>query len=59
MKIRNVALYQLELPLAQPFSHSAKCRTVTETIIVRVESDQGVINDGAVYSLISRIGEED
>lgn len=46
MKIRRAALYQLELPLAQPFSHSAKRRTVTDTVIVRVESDHGVVGYG-------------
>jgi muconate cycloisomerase len=46
MKIRSVALYHLELPLAQAFSHSAKHRTVSDALIARVESDQGVVGFG-------------
>lgn len=46
MRIQSVTLYHLELPFAQAFSHSAKHRTVSETLIARVESDQGVVGFG-------------
>lgn len=70
MNIRSVTLYHLELPFAQAFSHSAKHRTVSETLIARVESDQGVVGfgegaprlyvtgetlDGAMISIASEI----
>jgi muconate cycloisomerase len=46
MRIRSITLYHLELPFAQEFSHSAKHRTFSETLIARVESDQGVVGFG-------------
>lgn len=46
MRIRSVTLYHLELPFVQAFSHSVKHRTVSETLIARVESDQGVVGFG-------------
>lgn len=46
MRIRSITLYHLELPFAQAFGHSAKHRTVSETLIARVESDQGVVGFG-------------
>lgn len=46
MRIRFITLYHLELPFAQAFSHSAKHRTVSETLIARVESDHGVVGFG-------------
>ncbi len=46
MRIRSITLYHLELPFAQAFSHSVKHRTVSETLIARVESNQGVVGFG-------------
>ena len=46
MRIRNATLYALKIPFVESFSHSTKTRKFSDSIIVRLTSEDGTIGYG-------------
>ena len=46
MKIASATLYALRIPFVESFSHSTKTRTFSDSIIVRLVSEDGVTGYG-------------
>ncbi len=46
MRIANAVLYALKIPFVESFSHSTKTRTFSDSIIVRLTSEDGTVGYG-------------
>ena len=46
MKVVKATLYALKIPFVESFGHSLKTRTFSDSIVARIESDNGVVGFG-------------
>ena len=46
VRLRDVTIYELEIPFAEPFAHSTKERYASDAVIVRVQADDGAVGYG-------------
>ena len=46
MRIREITIYELEIPFAETFAHGTKERHASDAVILRVQADDGVVGYG-------------
>lgn len=46
MRIKNVAIYALKIPFAKSFSHAVKIRFFSDSIVVRLTTENGIVGYG-------------
>lgn len=46
MKIKNLIIEKLQIPFKQTFSHASATRSITESVLVKAESENGLVGYG-------------